>query len=277
MMQTTKLAGAAAALALTLGAATVATAGPVTLNLAVATAHRSVRGAAGAPTASAAGPALPTAPAPITRLSAEQRLRRQKCAYLWRKLYPWSYRPELADFFCGEHERAGLGPMWWHSLVYGVSGSELRPSMICVGGSMVSRGLMDCAWTFARSRRTALEPLLSGVQPWGPGALFNPWVSIRCHVLELRQYHEQTGRADWALLRVVFLPAAPDGARTRREQRRWERLERGHLRAVQAALAAGLLPTAADVRLAQATPTPLGRGRQEPCTEWRSRGATRAR
>lgn len=164
-------------------------------------------------------------------LTSTQQLRRLKCDYLWRKLYPWSYKPELVDFFCGEHERAGMAELWWQSLVYGASGSEMRPSMICIGGSMVSRGLMDCAWTFAGDYRQRLEPLLSGA-PWGPQALFNPWVSIRCHVLELKYYRGKTGRDDWGLLRTVFLPASPDGGRCFREQRRWERIERRHSQAL---------------------------------------------
>jgi hypothetical protein len=184
------------------------------------------------PVTTAEGFPAPTAALPA--LSPEQALRRDKCAALWRQLYPWSYSPKLVDFFCGEHERAGMPDLWWHSLVYGASGSELRPSMICRGGGMVSRGLMDCSWTFAADHRGRLEPLLgvakqlSGSRPWGPEALFDPWVSIRCHVLELACYRRQTGRDGWDLLRVVFLPASPDGARTRREQRRWLRLEGRH-------------------------------------------------
>jgi hypothetical protein len=170
-------------------------------------------------------------------LTAEQRLRREKCDYLWRRLYPWSYHPELVDFFCGEHERVGLPEMWWHSLVYGASGSEMRPSMVCRGGGMVSRGLMDCAWTFAKDHRRRLEPLLGGGRAWGPEALHDPWVSIRCHVLELACYRRQTGRDTWSLLRQVFLPASPDGGRTRREQRRWLRIEGTHQRALSVLLA----------------------------------------
>lgn len=256
-MTTSKTVWATAALALTLGTAAGVLAAPAVTRLAAVPQNSRNTTTAPGPLTFPGG-AVHVAPpaAPVVRLTDEQRLRRQKCAYLWRKLYPWSYNAELADFFCGEHERAGLGPMWWHSLVYGVSGSELRPSMICIGGSMVSRGLMDCSWTFAHSRRAALEPLLSGSRPWGPGALFDPWVSIRCHVLEMKQYYVQTNRRDWDLLRVVFLPAAPDGGRTLREQRRWERIERGHRRTINTALAAGLLPGPATVRVAQASPTP---------------------
>jgi hypothetical protein len=184
------------------------------------------------PVTAAADSPAPTPGQPT--LSPEQALRREQCATLWRQLYPWSYSPQLVDFFCGEHERAGMPEMWRYSLVYGASGSELRPNMVCRGGGMVSRGLMDCSWTFAAGHRRQLEPLLSGIRPWGPEALFDPWVSIRCHVLELAGYRQQTGREGWDLLRVVFLPASPDGARTRREQRRWLRLEGRH----QSALAA---------------------------------------
>ncbi len=165
-------------------------------------------------------------------LTIEQRQRREKCDYLWRKLYPWSYHPDLVDFFCGEHERAGLPEMWWESLVYGSSGSDMKPRMICRGGGMVSRGLMDCAWTFARDHRGRLEPLLSGSRAWGPDALFNPWVSIRCHVLEMGYYRRKSGREGWSLLRQVFLPASPDGGRTMREQRRWRRIEAEHQEAL---------------------------------------------
>ncbi|NPV47568.1 MAG: hypothetical protein HPY69_11460 [Armatimonadetes bacterium] len=170
-------------------------------------------------------------------LTAEQRLRREKCGHIWRTLYPWSYHSELVDFFCGEHERVGLAEMWWESLVYGASGSELRPRMVCRGGGMVSRGLMDCAWTFAKDHRHRLEPLLGGGRSWGPDALLDPWVSIRCHVLELAHYRQKSGRQGWSLLRQVFLPVSPDGSRTLREQRRWLRIEATHQRAVGALLA----------------------------------------
>ena len=102
----------------------------------------------------------------------------------------------------------------------------------------MSRGLMDCAWTFARDYRGRLEPLLSGSRPWGPDALFDPWVSIRCHVLELACYRQKSGREGWSLLRQVFLPVSPDGGRTMREQRRWLRIEATHRRAVGALVAA---------------------------------------
>lgn len=171
-------------------------------------------------------------------LTGEQQLRREKCGHIWRTLYPWSYHPQLVDFFCGEHERAGLAEMWWESLVYGASGSELRPRMICRGGGMVSRGLMDCAWTFAKDYRARLAPLLGAGPSWGPDALFDPWVSIRCHVLELVLYRQKSGRQGWSLLRQVFLPVSPDGSRTLREQRRWLRIEATHKREVSALLAA---------------------------------------
>ena len=42
-------------------------------------------------------------------------------------------------------------------------------------------------------------------------------------------------------MRAVFLPRSPDGGRARREQRRWQRIERRHLRLIRQGYASGAI------------------------------------
>ena len=150
--------------------------------------------------------------------------RAAKCGVIWRELYPWSYDEGLIEFFIGEHEQAGLGPEWWYSLIYGASGAGLRADM----HNGPARGMFDQHFTFIKHRRQQFSDILPEHVPWRPTALYLPKVAARAHVLEASYYHERTGRLRWALQRAVFLPAQPDGARARREQRRWHGFETRH-------------------------------------------------
>lgn len=154
-------------------------------------------------------PPLPlSAPAP-----SESELRRAKCAYLWARVAPWSYSKGLCEFFVAEHERAEIGSEAYWSLVYGYSGSDLKPSMVCRGGGMTALGIMDGTelhLSVAQCRRR-----------FGTANRANSWVSIASHVAQVAGLHRSRGREGWSLMRAVFLPSRPDGARAKREQRRW--------------------------------------------------------
>jgi len=148
-----------------------------------------------------------------------------KCCAVWQELYPWSYDEDLVEFFIGEHERVGLGPEWWYSLIYGASGAGLRADM----HYGPARGMFDQHFTFIQCRRRQFDDVLPEHAPWGPTALHVPKVAVRAHVLEASYYHERTGRLGWALQRKVFLPARADGARALGEERRWRWFGERHL------------------------------------------------
>jgi len=153
-------------------------------------------------------------PAPIADLTADQLARRAKCRRLWRAFAPWSYSDDLADYFVAEHERLGIGDQWYWSLVYGFSTFGLTTGK-CVQGCY---GPMDQKWPFARGCRAACRALAAG-RPWSPRLLRDPYINIRCHVLEMAYYHRRTGRAGLPLLATVFYPARP------MEYRRWRPTE----------------------------------------------------
>lgn len=149
-----------------------------------------------------------------------------KLGYVWEHGYAHSYTPQLVDDFVTEHEMVNLGSQAWFSLVYASSGSNLRSGMRN-GRAM---GLMDCQWAFISGYRGRRPDLVKG-RPWDRRLLMDPRFSIWSHCEELAFYHQRTGRLGWALQRCVFLPAAPDGERTMREQRRrWQPIEKRHLK-----------------------------------------------
>jgi len=147
-----------------------------------------------------------------------------KCRAIWQASAPWSYSPELAEFFVTEHERQCVGDQWWWSLCNARYASGLNPRMSCRGGGMWSRGLMDC---------TQLNRPRSAFRDLGTANLFDARVSIRNHCFEAGDYHRWTGREGWSLLRMVFLPRSPDGRRARAEVPKWRRVERQHQRYLQ--------------------------------------------
>lgn len=153
-------------------------------------------------------------------LTAEQVERRRKCRLLWSTHAPWSYSPDLADYLCSEHERRGIGPEWYFSLIYGMANFGLR-----VGATAPGRcyGPMDVKWPYCA--RSDAERLLAG-RAWHQGILRDPYVNIACHTGEMARLHERTGRTGMALIRSVFYPAAPYGRACNRWASRWERVER---------------------------------------------------
>lgn len=144
---------------------------------------------------------------PATDLGADSRdlhaLRVAKVARVWRALRPSTYDADLVEFFVTEHEDAGMGEETMYSLAYAWVNSSLNPRMKYSAGGMTSRGLMDCSWSFAKSHRAELAPLTT--RAWGPSVLYDPRVSIACHVLEAGGHH-RNGRRGYSLLRAVFWP-----------------------------------------------------------------------
>jgi len=144
--------------------------------------------------------------------------RRAKCRRLWQTFAPWSYDPDLCEFFISEHERVGLEDHWQLSLAYGMAAWGLRCGVQTAG----AYGPMDQRWRngFASSCRKACADLLDG-RAWRESLLFDSRVNIRCHVEEMAYWHRRTGRTGYSLLRKVFLPANPDGSVSRSWGSRW--------------------------------------------------------
>jgi len=183
-------------------------------------APRTQTGGADAPSGVTAPPVVCPAQFPAAPQTPAQVERRAKCRAVWAASAPWSYSPELADFFVADHERRGIGPECWYSLCNARYSSGLRPKMSFRAGGMWARGLMDC---------TQLNGPRSAFRDLGTCDLFNPKVSIRNHCLEAAAFHAKTGREGWALQRKVFLPRSPDGRRAWAEVGKWRRVERRHL------------------------------------------------
>lgn len=152
-----------------------------------------------------------------------QDLRRAKCRYLWATVAPWSYSPELVEHFCGEHERLGIGPEWYWSLLYGYSNFGLTI------GKRVGPcyGPMDVRREWARACGFA------------PNDLRDPRVNITCHVREMVLYHNKTGETGMALLARVFYPARP------MYYHRWRPTERRFRHIIAQGYAAGKFPPTA--------------------------------
>ena len=141
--------------------------------------------------------------------STPQQQRRAKCAYLWQRVAPWSYSPKLVEHFVSEHERLGIGPQWYFSLVYGLSNFGLT-----VGHRVgPCYGPMDVRGEWARA---------CGFKP---NDLRDPKVNITCHVREMALYRGKTGETGIALLARIFYPARPMYyQRWRPTERRFRRL-----------------------------------------------------
>ena len=162
-----------------------------------------------------------------------------KCRRLWATVAPWSYDPDLCDFFIGEHERVGLADEWQHSLAYGMAAWGLRVGVQRLG----AYGPTDQRWRngFASSCRKACADLLDG-RAWRESLLFDARINVRCHVEELAYWHRRTGRTGYPLLRKVFLPANPDGGTARSWGRRWPKWMAKFAETVTAGYECGKLP-----------------------------------
>jgi len=150
---------------------------------------------------------LPLHSAHLSALQSQDR--RAKCRVVWQASAPWSYSPGLADFFVGEHERRGIGPEWWYSLVYGKGNFGLTIGKRAPG---LCYGPLDVKW----------PGMAREVGARCPNDLRNPRLNIKAHCAEMAYYHRKTGREGFALLATVFYPASP------REYSRWRPVEKQH-------------------------------------------------
>jgi len=146
-----------------------------------------------------------------------------KCRFLWQRVNPSSYDPDLADWFVNRHYAAGVGPDWAYSFVYCWSGSDLNPRMVSADtlGGYHARGLVDTLWSTHRGNRVSVAATLEarGLE-WNEQVLHDPFVATRLHLIEWLDYRD---RDPWRTARKVFLPGRPDGGRAFYEQtRRWE-------------------------------------------------------
>ena len=164
-------------------------------------------------------PLLLAAAAPALALSPAQEARRAKCQYLWRQVAPWSYSPQIVEHFIAEHERCGIGPQWFASMVYGFANFGLTI------GKRVGPcyGPMDVRREWARACGFA------------PNDLRDPLTNITCHVREMALYHDKTGETGMALLARVFYPARP------RYYRRWKPTDRRFRKLLREGYASGAI------------------------------------
>lgn len=140
--------------------------------------------------------------------------RREKVSYIWKWVADGSYSPRLVEHFCREHEKQDIASSAFASLIYGYSGSDLTNNMVCSGGGMTARGLMDCT--------ELLYPRDQCLRRFGTTDLHDPYVSIATHVFQAAGIHHSSGREGLSLMRAVFKPDAPDGGRAWAEQTgRW--------------------------------------------------------
>lgn len=151
----------------------------------------------------ATGSPLPVSPPPPDPAL----IRAAKCRAIWQSVAPWSYSAGLADYFCLQHELAGIPDQWYWSLVYGYSNFGLTIRSRAPGRCY---GPLDVKWPGFARRVGARKP----------DDLLDPELNIRAHVAEMAYYHRRTGRTGLPLLATVFYPAAP------REYHRWRPTDR---------------------------------------------------
>jgi len=147
----------------------------------------------------------------------------RECRYLWQKINPETYDPELAAWFVECHRRAGVEERYYHSLIYCWSGADLKPTMKSrdtINGEH-ARGLVDTLWSTHRGHLPWVRATVEARGlAWNEQVLHDPYVAVRLHVIELMEFYDPD---HWRNLRKVFLPRYPDGERAYREQRnRWE-------------------------------------------------------
>lgn len=136
-------------------------------------------------------------------------LRRAKCAYLWQRMAPHSYSPEIVEHFISEHERMGIGPEWLASLTYGFANFGLRLNKRAPG---LCYGPMDVKWG-GYARRAGCRR---------PDDLRNWQLNITAHCLEAR-VGVGKGYRGQALCRYIMFPARPHDWGGGRFRRTWQR------------------------------------------------------
>lgn len=137
-------------------------------------------------------------------------LRRAKCAHLWQTVAPWSYSPEIVEFFIGEHERLGIGSEWLASFTYGFANFGLTIGRRAPG---LCYGPMDVKWGGSHSRRAGARR---------PEDLRDWRLNITAHCLEAQE-GVRRGHEGLALCRWIMFPARPHDWGGGRFRRTWAR------------------------------------------------------
>jgi len=127
---------------------------------------------------------------------------------------PWADDPELIDWFVTCHEVEGIPGQWYYSWLYAQANFGWGIGRTAPGRCY---GPADVKWPYCARPPAAVL----GDRPWNRHALLDPRVNLWCHTRQMADYHRQTGREGFALLRTVFYPAAPWGRATNRWAPRW--------------------------------------------------------
>ncbi len=158
----------------------------------------------------------------------------KKCEFLWQRIKPAYYKPELANFFVQEHYKRGLVDLWPYSIAYGWVNTDLDPNMVYQGAAY---GEMDVQWNTIKNRRKEYEDLLKpeyGYAKWDSNVLTkNRRVNYRAHCIEASEYWNRAGHIPLNTLKWVFYPHDPSLANGLAES--WQ----GKVDAMNALLKAG--------------------------------------
>lgn len=160
-------------------------------------------------------------------LAPDQQARRAKCSYLWQRVAPWSYSPEIVEHLCAEHERLGIGEEWYYSMIYGFSQFGLTIGKRAPG---LCYGPMDHKWPGFARQAGCKRP--EDLRDWRR--------NVTAHCLEMAHYRNRTGEHGLRLLARVFYPSAP------RYYRRWRPTDRRFRKLLAEGYAAGRIAPATD-------------------------------
>lgn len=163
------------------------------------------------------------------------KLRVKKAGRIWATYAPWSYDPDLVEFFINECEKWGIGDQWIYLITYGMANFGLKDNSIAQGRCY---GPWDVKWPYCSQSHAA--HVLKG--PWNESALLDPYVNTACHVGQSAEYHRRTGRTGMALLRTVFYPAAPYGRACNAWAPRWDIWYDRFIESIQRGYEVGKLP-----------------------------------
>jgi hypothetical protein len=139
--------------------------------------------------------------------------RREKCAYLWQRVAPWSYSPEIIEHFCAQHGRLGIGPEWFASFCYGYANFGLTIGKRAPG---LCYGPMDVKWGGSHSRRAGARR---------PEDLRNWRLNITAHCLEAQE-GVRRGHEGLALCRWIMYPARPHDWGGGKFRKTWARMNK---------------------------------------------------
>lgn len=171
---------------------------------------------------------------PPTQAELLRNQRIAKANRVWATFAPWSYDPDLVEFFIDECERWDIGDQWLHLMVYGMANFGLRVGATAPGKCYGPWDVKHPYWSREHAAHVMTGPKRESV-------LRDPYVNTACHVGQAAEYHSQTGRTGMALLRTIFYPAAPWGRATNAWAPRWEKWDREFRECIQRGYEVGKL------------------------------------